>query len=127
MTLILTWNDFLNFREGLIRARLEGAKLATGDILLFLDSHCECGQDWLRPLLQRIKDEPRAFVVPIIDVIDDKTMQYYNGNGIYFQIGGFTWSGHFTWIDIPEAEKARTNYEPTAPVRTPTMAGKKSF
>ena len=54
-------------------------------------------------------------------------MQYYNGNGIYFQIGGFTWSGHFTWIDIPEAEKARTNYEPTAPVRTPTMAGKKSF
>jgi len=113
----------LKSREGLIRARLEGAKLATGDILLFLDSHCECGQDWLRPLLQRIKDEPRAFVVPIIDVIDDKTMQYYNGNGIYFQIGGFTWSGHFTWIDIPEAEKARTNYEPTAPVRTPTMAG----
>ena len=57
-------------------------------------------------------------------IVDDKTMQYYNGNGIYFQIGGFTWSGHFTWIDIPEAEKARTNYEPTAPVRTPTMAGK---
>ena len=89
-----------------------------------MDSHCECGQDWLRPLLQRIKDEPRAFVVPIIDVIDDKTMQYYNGNGIYFQIGGFTWSGHFTWIDIPEAEKARNNFNAVAPVRTPTMAGK---
>ena len=74
-------------------------------------------------MLQRIKDEPKSFVVPIIDVIDDKTLQYYNGNGIYFQIGGFTWSGHFTWIDIPEREKARTNYNPVAPVRTPTMAG----
>ena len=56
---------------------MEGAKLATGDILLFLDSHCECGQDWLRPLLQRIKDEPRAFVVPIIDVIGP-TMSFLN-------------------------------------------------
>ena len=88
-----------------------------------MDSHCECGQDWLRPLLQRIKEEPRSFVVPIIDVIDDKTMQYYNGNGVYFQIGGFTWSGHFTWIDIPEHEKERTGHNPVAAIRTPTMAG----
>ena len=34
------------------------------------DSLCECGDDWLRPLLQRIKDEPKSFVVPIIDVIE---------------------------------------------------------
>ena len=54
---------------------------------MFLDSHCECGDDWLQPLLQRIKDEPTAFVVPIIDVIDDKTMEYYHGNGAYFQVG----------------------------------------
>ena len=52
-----------------------------------------------------LKEEPRAFVVPIIDVIDDKTMEYYHGNGVYFQIGGFTWSGHFNWIDIPEVRR----------------------
>ena len=92
----------LRTRNGLIKARLVGAELATGDVLMFLDSHCECGYDWVQPLLQRIKEEPRAFVVPIIDVIDDKTMEYYHGNGVYFQIGGFTWSGHFNWIDIPE-------------------------
>jgi polypeptide N-acetylgalactosaminyltransferase len=114
----------LTERKGLIKARLVGAELATGDTLLFLDSHCECGDDWVQPLLQRIKDEPRAFVVPIIDVIDDNTMEYYHGNGVYFQIGGFTWSGHFNWIDIPEHENARRGGAGSIqPTRTPTMAG----
>ena len=66
---------------------------------------------------QRIKEEPKAFVVPIIDVIDDKTMEYYHGNGNYFQIGGFTWDGHFNWIDVPAHEEARRAGDTTAPVR----------
>ena len=112
----------LRKREGLIRARLAGARAATGDVILFLDSHCECNEGWLEPLLARIDENPLAFVVPIIDVIDDKTLEYYHGNGNYFQVGGFTWSGHFTWVEVSQQEMQRRG-SPIAPTRSPTMAG----
>ncbi len=52
--------------------------------------------------MQRIKDEPRAFVVPIIDVIDDKTMEYYHGNGAYFQARGHSiiWETGFFFFNL---------------------------
>lgn len=110
-------------RSGLIRARLEGAKLSTGDVLVFLDSHCEVGIMWLEPLLQRIKNQRNAVIVPIIDVIDDRTLEYMHNEGsLLFQIGGFSWSGHFTWHDIPDHELKRRG-SVIAPTWSPTMAG----
>lgn len=66
----------LLIRSGLVNARLAGAEHATGDILVFLDAHCECTSGWLQPLVQRIQKSKRSVVVPLIDVINPKTLEY---------------------------------------------------
>lgn len=63
-------------RSGLIRARLAGARIATADVLVFLDAHCECGEYWLEPLVERIKLNRTTVVTPLIDNINDKHFEY---------------------------------------------------
>lgn len=115
-------------RLGLIRARLAGARLARGDVLVFLDAHCECVVGWLEPLLSRIKESHNSVLVPIIDVIDAKDFHYSVNGYRQFQVGGFSWNGHFDWIDVSAKEKQRIKSEcPTeveiCPTYSPTMAG----
>ncbi|CAG2241440.1 GALNT [Mytilus edulis] len=106
-------------RSGLIRARLAGAKAATGDVIIFLDSHCEASEMWLEPLLARIKEDRRNVLCPIVDAVMDDTLEYSKNGG--YQVGGFTWSMHYTWRDVPEQDRTSRQY--TDPVRSPTMAG----
>lgn len=71
------------------RARLAGARYATADALVFLDAHCETQRDWLRPLLQELKESPRAVLVPIIDVIDASNFYYSVQDTYSFQVLAF--------------------------------------
>uniref|UniRef100_A0A1Q3G2R0 Polypeptide N-acetylgalactosaminyltransferase n=1 Tax=Culex tarsalis TaxID=7177 RepID=A0A1Q3G2R0_CULTA len=109
-------------REGLIRARLLGARYATAPVLTYLDSHCECTTGWLEPLLDRIARNSTTVVCPVIDVIDDNTMEYHYRDSGGVNVGGFDWNLQFNWHAVPDKEKRR--HKSTAePVWSPTMAG----
>nr|XP_033801745.1 polypeptide N-acetylgalactosaminyltransferase 13 isoform X5 [Geotrypetes seraphini] len=108
-------------RSGLIRARLRGAMASKGQVLTFLDAHCECTTGWLEPLLARIKEDRRTIVCPIIDVISDDTFEYMAGSDMIY--GGFNWKLNFRWHPVPQREMDRRKGDRTLPVRTPTMAG----
>jgi polypeptide N-acetylgalactosaminyltransferase len=50
-------------------------------------------------------------------------LEYPQYKQSYIQAGGFTWSGHFTWINPIESEVKRRASNPLMPLRSPTMAG----
>ncbi|KAE8749740.1 hypothetical protein FOCC_FOCC003480 [Frankliniella occidentalis] len=108
-------------RSGLIRARLLGAKHVKGEVITFLDAHCECTEGWLEPLLARIAEDRTTVACPIIDVIADDTFEYISASDMTW--GGFNWKLNFRWYRVPQREMERRGNDRTAPLRTPTMAG----
>ncbi|XP_023319675.1 N-acetylgalactosaminyltransferase 7 [Eurytemora carolleeae] len=57
-------------REGLIVSKNLGVLQATGEVVVFLDAHCEVGLNWLPPLLTPILRDPATLTVPIVYPID---------------------------------------------------------
>ncbi|XP_040610245.1 inactive polypeptide N-acetylgalactosaminyltransferase-like protein 5 [Mesocricetus auratus] len=106
-------------REGLIRSRMIGASRASGDILVFLDSHCEVNRVWLEPLLDAIAKDHKMVVCPLIDVIDDVTLDYTAAPLVR---GAFDWSLIFRWDNVFSYELEGPE-GPSKPIRSPAMAG----
>jgi len=109
-------------RVGLIRARLMGARYVSAPVITYLDSHCECTEGWLEPLLDRIARNKTNVVCPVIDVIDDDTLEYHYRDSGGVNVGGFDWNLQFNWHAVPDHEKKRHSHTAEA-VRSPTMAG----
>ncbi|XP_023603104.1 polypeptide N-acetylgalactosaminyltransferase 2 [Myotis lucifugus] len=108
-------------REGLMRSRVRGADAAQAKVLTFLDSHCECNEHWLEPLLERVAEDRTRVVSPIIDVINMDNFQYVGASADLK--GGFDWNLVFKWDYMtPEQRRARQG-NPVAPIKTPMIAG----
>lgn len=105
-------------RNGLMRARNVGASLATGDVLVYLDSHVETVVGWLEPLVGRIaegrRDQVNHVVVPAIDNIEADTFEFLKGG---IDILGHTWG--LNHVGVPNHHDLNS----PDPMASPIMAG----
>ncbi|XP_032618162.1 polypeptide N-acetylgalactosaminyltransferase 11 isoform X2 [Hylobates moloch] len=90
-----------------------------GEVLVFLDSHCEVNVMWLQPLLAAIREDQHTVVCPVIDIISADTLAYSSSPVVR---GGFNWGLHFKWDLVPLSELGGVEGA-TAPIKSPTMAG----
>nr|XP_020503720.1 polypeptide N-acetylgalactosaminyltransferase 15 [Labrus bergylta] len=107
-------------RLGVGGCRSLGAARAAGEVLVFVDSHCECQKGWLEPLLERIAQDRTRVVSPIMDVIDWQTFQY---NATQWPVRGvFDWRLDFHWESyhhLPDKEQDSA----VQPVSSPALGG----
>ena len=91
--------------------------MSNGEVLTFLDSHCEATDGWIEPLLQRIKEDRINVVCPVIEVIDAVDFSYKGSTlKAVTQVGSFTWDLFFTWKEL-SPEKRSQRKDETEPLR----------
>lgn len=69
-------------REGVARSRMNGARRATGEVLVFVDSHVEMlSATWAQHLLLPIVEDPYTVAAQTLDIISDLDWTYGPGSG----------------------------------------------
>ncbi|XP_014854386.1 PREDICTED: N-acetylgalactosaminyltransferase 7 isoform X2 [Poecilia mexicana] len=128
---IKQWNGLVKLfrndkREGLIQARSIGAKKATkGQVLIYLDAHCEVGINWYAPLIAPISKDRTVCTVPLIDSIHGQRFNIEpqgGGDENGFARGAWDWS--MLWKRVPLGDREKNLRKTvTEPYRSPAMAG----
>ncbi|KAG9347030.1 hypothetical protein JZ751_005957 [Albula glossodonta] len=123
---IKQWNGLVKVfrnekREGLIQARSIGARKATlGQVLIYLDAHCEVGINWYAPLVAPISKDRTISTVPLIDYIDgnDYTIETQQG-GDEDGLARGAWDWSLLWKRVPlnSKEKSQRKHK-SEPYRT---------
>ncbi|XP_019717128.1 putative polypeptide N-acetylgalactosaminyltransferase-like protein 3 [Hippocampus comes] len=105
-------------REGLIRSRIEGWKVATAEVTGIFDAHMEFTPFWAEPVLARIKEDRTRIILPSIDNINHDTFQLVS----YGQPAhGYDWQLWCKYINPSINWKALK--DDSAPIRSPAMIG----
>ncbi|KAM5264189.1 N-acetylgalactosaminyltransferase 7 isoform 3-T3 [Ctenodactylus gundi] len=128
---IKLWNGLVKVfrnerREGLIQARSIGAQKAKlGQVLIYLDAHCEVAVNWYAPLVAPISKDRTICTVPLIDVINGNTYEIVpqgGGDEDGYARGAWDWS--MLWKRVPLTSREKTlRQTKTEPYRSPAMAG----
>lgn len=109
----------LEKRSGLMVARNEGAKIATGEVLVFFDSHVEVNTNYLPPLIEPIVKNGRVGTVPIHDYIEPDTFEYILHEDFTGSRGVIDWK-----FDFHEFQKREEDmFAPFRPFPIPIMLG----
>ncbi|XP_074807267.1 N-acetylgalactosaminyltransferase 7 isoform X3 [Natator depressus] len=123
---IKQWNGLVKVfrnerREGLIQARSIGAQKAKlGQVLVYLDAHCEVAVNWYAPLVAPISKDRTTCTVPLIDYIDGNDYSIepqQGGDEDGFARGAWDWSLLWKRIPLSHKEKAKRKHK-TEPYRT---------
>nr|KAF6346576.1 polypeptide N-acetylgalactosaminyltransferase 7 [Pipistrellus kuhlii] len=122
---IKQWNGLVKVfrnerREGLIQARSIGAQKAKlGQVLIYLDAHCEVAVNWYAPLVAPISKDRTTCTVPLIDYIDGNDYSIepqQGGDEDGFARGAWDWSLLWKRIPLSHKEKAKRKHK-TEPYR----------
>ncbi|KAK0041580.1 polypeptide N-acetylgalactosaminyltransferase 4 [Biomphalaria pfeifferi] len=106
-------------RLGLIQARNLAVEFVTSDIVVFLDSHIECHQGWLEPLITPVSRDHKVITYPLVDNISYFTfkLQWHKDTVI---VGGFSLTSLlFQWM----TERKLNMTLQTMEAESPTMPG----
>ncbi|XP_055388546.1 polypeptide N-acetylgalactosaminyltransferase 4-like [Condylostylus longicornis] len=102
----------LHRRHGLMMARMAGVEWATAPTVVFLDSHIECADRWIEPLVHATQKDRKTIVVPMIHTIDFDNFGFESG---HLDVLGFSWS-------LGQTHPYRSHSD-FAPMPSPVMAG----
>eukprot|EP00039_Didymoeca_costata_P020854 m.342638 g.342638 ORF g.342638 m.342638 type:complete len:739 (-) comp21669_c0_seq1:44-2260(-) len=110
--------------DGIVGARIRGAREAKFPIVLFLDSHAECAPDWLEPLVARIHEDRTRVVVPNIRGFHLHNLELFNSDPWPPTTGVFNWRLGYEPVMADLENDLFPGLDPTiSPVKSPVMPG----